>query len=557
MLSMNIPGFEILEKVGESSMTELWKARQVTLDRITAIRILKPECSSDERAVNSFVREARLPVKIHHANVPEIYDVGTAEDVHYVSMEYVTGFRVTELVQRDGPLSPKRALQIARGVAEALDAAWTQASLTHGNINPSCIRVTDAGAVKIMDLGFMHIGDPAGIAVTHPDGLPPGIPNYLAPEQADGSETASPRTDMYGLGATLFYMTTGRVPFAGDSPWSILGKHRTDQLPNPRDLNPKVTPGLAYFMTRLLMKNPQNRYPEWSAVLTDVRKILSGRFALKTAMTGISTIAALQRQQEPAPRTGRAVRTRQGPPATVRGLAWIVMFVLWGAVIVWRWNENGHTDTAAPGDRSPDGSSVLSSFDRGPDPAPDVGADNASGAQAPSTGPSLEGFLRTVSQTVLDGRPGDALGLVYAARQAPESASYRNRLPELEQFLREICRMDALLEAAFRDKVGETVVLTHNKNEYRVLLQATAGGRVRGLVEGQPVVFEIRQLNPLELSHWMGPPATPAQCAMKAILHFKGADIGGARVFAGRAGPLAEALLEVLETAQRTPDAPA
>ena len=547
---MNIAGFELLEKLGESAMTELWMARQVTLDRLTAIRVLKPGFSSDEHAVNSFVREARLPVKIRHGNVPEIYDVAHSEEAHYVVFEHVIGMRVAEMVQRDGPLSPQRALRIALAVAGALDAAWQQAALTHGGINPSCIRVDDGGTVKVLDLGFKHVGDPAGVRVAHPNGLPAGIPNYLAPEQVDEGTVPSARTDMYALGATLFYMTTGRVPFAGDSPRSILGKHRADQLPNPRDVNPKVTPGLANLIAQLMMKAPGDRPADWQSVIKSIEGLLAGRVAVRP-VEGNSTIAPSQRTQA-APR--KSERERTGPPAAVRNLAWLGLLVLWVAVVIWRWRETGDAETEALATRTAVDSAVVSSADRGPADGRGTGPEADSVSQAPGM-TDFNSLVHAVSAAVLDSRPRDARAMVLAARTAPHAAAYRDALPELDQFLAEVCRMTLLLEEAFRAKVGQTVMLTHNRRKYRVLLQATAGGRVRGLVGEQPVVFEISQLNPLELSHWLGPPKSAAECAMKAMLHNRGQDAEGARVFAGRSGPLADSMRAILAASDAKPDA--
>ena len=229
------------------------------------------------------------------------------------------------------------------------------------------------------------------------------------------------------------------------------------------------------------------------------------------------------------------------------------MLALWAAIIVWRWQQTDSAESNQPVSTSPANSAVFSSTDLDPDDRVLTGPADSTGS--PAAGEfNYNDFMHGVSKAVLDGRPRLALGQVYAARTATGVEAYRGALAGLEQFLREVCQMSSLLEAAFREKVGETVLLTHNNRKYQVLLQATAGGRVRGLVGDEPVVFEISQLNPLELSYWLGSPATAAQCAMKAGLHVRGKDIEGARIFAGRAGPLTEAMRKILDTSEEKSD---
>jgi len=235
---IKIPGFEVLEQVGEGGMAVVWKAHQVSLDRTVAIKVLKSQFTTDPDDVRAFIDEAKSAAKIKHNNLIQVHDVAEHDGLYYFVMEYINGETVGQILEREGPLQQKRALSIVLRIAEALAAAWTQSHVIHRDIKPHNIMIDDDGTVKLADLGLAKIVDSAHLSSQLHAGVIEGTPNYISPEQARCSLHTDSRTDMYSLGATLYHMLTGEMPFAGRPPLSVLQAHIEERLPNPKDFAP-------------------------------------------------------------------------------------------------------------------------------------------------------------------------------------------------------------------------------------------------------------------------------------------------------------------------------
>lgn len=283
--AMTIPGYEFLQKIEESATAILWRARQNSLDRDVAIKILKPEFISHEDEVQAFLREARAVAKLKSGNIIQVYDVGQHEDALFIVMESVNGHPLTTLLELGDPMAQKRALAIVLSVAQALSDAWNAEKLIHRNIKPGNIMIEKGGAVKVANLGMSAIaGDEPGMIV--------GTPNYMSPEQANASGSIDFTSDMYSLGAVLYHMVTGRVPFDNLDEDAVLQGQIDGQLPFPQDLNPEITPPCAQLIARLMMKDPRKRYPDWQSVISDLAKLAAGKMIVTKPLAGPgSTIA--------------------------------------------------------------------------------------------------------------------------------------------------------------------------------------------------------------------------------------------------------------------------
>jgi serine/threonine protein kinase len=269
-------GFHLIETVDETSQTVAWKAVQRTLERTVILRILKPEAAADPAAVSHFLTIARIVSRIKSESIASIFDIVSAEGLHYVVMEHVEGPTLEELVSANGPLPVERVLRIGASLIASLEQLWESAHVVHRNLKSSTIRLAVRGVAKITDFS-LAIQAGSGVNATAMDGGNiVGTPCYLSPEQAQGSHTLTTQSDMYALGVVLYHLSTGALPFEKEDVVAILAAHVKQQIPPPHHLNPALPASFSWLLHRLMMKNPNNRYPDWQAVLQDIRFLLTG-----------------------------------------------------------------------------------------------------------------------------------------------------------------------------------------------------------------------------------------------------------------------------------------
>jgi len=303
--AIDIPGYKILNKLGEGATAAVWRAEQTSLARPVAIKVLKQEYASDPEEVDAFIREARSIAKLKSRNVIQVYDVGRHEDHFYFVMEFVDGPTLGRVLKDEGALDQRQAFTIAAAVAEALDEAWQSGRIFHRDVKPDNIMLDNDGGTKIADLGLAGIIDARGESSVRSDEIA-GTPNYMSPEQARGGSDLDFHTDMYSLGATLYHMVTGQMPFAGEDTMTILDAQQTRKIPHPSDINSKITPGCGRIISKLMMKDPKYRYKSWSSASSDLAKLAGGKIVVpKVAAAAESTVA---KAGELAPESGPTAR---------------------------------------------------------------------------------------------------------------------------------------------------------------------------------------------------------------------------------------------------------
>jgi len=274
-----IDGYEILQKLGEGGMGSVWLARQTSLDRLVAIKILPPAFSRSEKLVARFRREALATAKLNHPNIVSAIDVGAQEregepDLYYFVIEYVDGESLDDIIERTGKIEAMRAAQIAIDVATALDHAWSEAGIVHRDVKPANILITKTGEVKLADLGLARSSyESAGLTTA---GLAIGTPHYASPEQALGKAEIDVRSDIYALGATLFHMVTGRPPFEGDSAAAVMVRHVNEDAPLCTAVNPLVSQWLAAVVAKMMKRDPAERYQTPGELRADLERFTSG-----------------------------------------------------------------------------------------------------------------------------------------------------------------------------------------------------------------------------------------------------------------------------------------
>ncbi|MFC1806476.1 protein kinase, partial [Planctomycetota bacterium] len=265
----HIGGFEITGRIGRGGMGSVYEARQVSMDRLVALKILSPSLAGNVAFVQRFVREARSVAKLSHPNIVQGIDVGCEAGYHYFAMELVHGTTVLELIRdAGGPLDEALALHITFAVARALEHAHGQ-GIVHRDIKPSNIMVTEQGVVKLADLGLARPIESVG--PTSIGGAAIGTPHYMSPEQVRGETDIDIRADIYALGGTLYHMVTGEPPYSGSTPVAIATKHVTDPTPSPGERNPRLSAAICRLIERMMAKDRDHRPRTPSDLLAEMR----------------------------------------------------------------------------------------------------------------------------------------------------------------------------------------------------------------------------------------------------------------------------------------------
>lgn len=253
--------YEILEQIGGGGMALVYKAKDVYLNRMVAIKILREQFTSDDEFVARFRREAQAVASLSHSNIVSIYDVGQDKDTYYIVMELVEGRDLKELIKENSPFSVKESLDIAAQICDALAHAHEH-KIIHRDVKPHNIIITSDGKAKVTDFGIARAVSTA--TVTHTGNIM-GSVHYFSPEQARG-EIADEKSDIYSLGVVIYEMLTGKLPFEGESPISVaLNKIQNDPVP-PRQFNAEIEEALEKVILRAMAKDPQKRYSTVSAL---------------------------------------------------------------------------------------------------------------------------------------------------------------------------------------------------------------------------------------------------------------------------------------------------
>jgi serine/threonine-protein kinase len=271
-----IPGYQILDRLGKGSMGVVYKARQLSVDRVVAVKILLDSLAQNREFIKRFEREAKIAAKLSHNNVVNAIDAGEVGGHFFFVMEYVEGLTIKDVLDKNKVFEEKEAIRIVMAVAEALKHA-NHRGLIHRDIKPENVILTKDGGVKLADLGLARLTDDEkwGLAEA---GMAIGTPYYISPEQVRGQTDIDIRADLYSLGATLYHMVTGNVPYGGDNPAEVMRKHVDPgvQLVPPDHINTKLSSGLGMVVETLLAKNREHRYLTPDDLILDLKCLNQG-----------------------------------------------------------------------------------------------------------------------------------------------------------------------------------------------------------------------------------------------------------------------------------------
>ena len=269
--------YELDGVVGRGGMAEVYRARDIRLDRIVAIKTLRADLARDQIFQARFRREAQSAASLNHPSIVAVYDTGedmaTGVPVPYIVMEYVDGRTVRDLLQEGHRLLPERSLEIIDGVLRALDYSH-QAGIVHRDIKPGNVMVTRNGDIKVMDFGIARAMSDAQATMTQTAQVI-GTAQYLSPEQARGERVDS-RSDLYSTGCLLYELLTGRPPFTGDSPVAIAYQHVRENPVPPSRVDPDVPPWADAIVLKAMAKSPADRYQTAADMRADLQRAASG-----------------------------------------------------------------------------------------------------------------------------------------------------------------------------------------------------------------------------------------------------------------------------------------
>lgn len=270
-----IPGYKVLGKLGSGAMAVVYKAKQLSLDRTVAVKVLPKKFVQKSDYVERFYKEGRLAAKMNHNNIVQAIDVGEVGGLYYFVMEYVEGKTLYDDLAKGKVFSEKEALDIIIQVASALAHAHAQ-GLIHRDVKPKNIMISKDNIVKLADMGLARETSDAR-AAKHEQGKAFGTPYYIAPEQIRGEVDIDGRADLYSLGGTLYHMVTGRVPFEASAPAEVMKKHLKETLVPPDHINTSLSAGISEVIEVMMAKEKKERYSTMEEAMVDLQAIRDGK----------------------------------------------------------------------------------------------------------------------------------------------------------------------------------------------------------------------------------------------------------------------------------------
>jgi serine/threonine protein kinase/tetratricopeptide (TPR) repeat protein len=310
--------YQIIEELGHGGMGRVYKVQDTKIGEKIALKLIRPEAGLDKKSLERFSNELKLARKIRHENVCQMFDLGEDQGTRYITMEYVHGEDLKQLIRKVGRLSPGQSIGIARQVCNGLEEAH-KLGVVHRDLKPQNIMVDEDGKARIMDFGIAR--SLSGKSMTGA-GVMIGTPEYMSPEQVEGKDIDQ-RSDIYSLGVILYEMVAGRLPFIGDTPISVAHKHKYEAPEDPKKLNTQVSDDLARVILKCLAKDEGKRFQSAAELGAELGRVEEGLPTTDRVVTERKTI------------TSREITLKFTPKKLlVPGLAFLALVVV--SVILWR-----------------------------------------------------------------------------------------------------------------------------------------------------------------------------------------------------------------------------
>ncbi len=347
--------FQLLRRLGQGGMGQVYLAEQSSLKRKVALKILRGDLAHNKISLERFQAEGKAVARATHANIVQVYAIGEADGLHYMALEYVEGRNLREYLSRKGPPELPLVLGIMRQVGAALGRA-AELGLIHRDIKPDNILLTRKGEIKVADFGLSRCLAPdQPPAHLTQSGVTMGTPLYMSPEQVEG-KPLDHRTDIYSFGVTCYHMIAGRPPFSGSNSFEVAIQHVRDEPPPLAGIRPDVPPELCAVVHKMMAKDPAQRYQTCRDLLRDLARLREGLAGLKTE--AISAVAEAAGANSAASRPTAVVTPPRGTsrrliPVVAASL--LAALLSGGALGMWyRASTGPDEEPAAPGNGAPE-----------------------------------------------------------------------------------------------------------------------------------------------------------------------------------------------------------
>ena len=594
-------GFQLIQQVEETLQTDVWKARQVTLDRIVCLQILRPEFVRHQADRERFLAMARCLAKLKSESIASVFDIVSAGDLHYVVMEYVDGPTLEEALSAGAqPFPLKQVLHIASSLAFGFEQLWDSARVVHRNLKGATVRLDPRGVAKIIDFSLAFISKPGMDMAELDGGHIVGSPSFISPEYAQGESVLTTQSDMYAFGALLYTLATGRAPFGSLDAVDILESQMRAQIQPPHQLNSQMPVAFSWFIHRLMMKNPTNRYADWRAVRYDIKCLLNGieprcvrpdetYFSTILVQPMLDAMAAEEAEMEDETDTRRSIRLKQKARHNARWeeehnrdiargnvgtavfmslllLAWFV-FLFWFRGIWQPANPKAVGAPPPPAESSgvaeeppiaievevppvetptpvpPPAPTLAPTPVAAPTNLPPVAAPppvrtNAPPAVAPERVVEMPRALRDALVVAL--KAGDLNG---ARRRLAEDASPFTRKEAMLEVLAAAPTMDAMIVAGARTKIGRSLAVNWKGRAINMVPRSISEGAIKVEVGERTHDLMIAELTPDERLIFLAEPKTEAEHLTYCLMLMGTSRHGEIAKFAEKCPPLKDVLL--------------
>jgi serine/threonine-protein kinase len=299
LIGKTIGNYKIISKLGSGGMAVVYKAHELSLNRIVALKVLSSHLSENNEFIKRFEREARAAAKLNHPNIIQIYAIGEEEGIHFFSMEYVKGKTLAEIIEEEKKLTYDKAIPIIIQTAEALSEAHKH-GIVHRDMKPSNIMVNNNGTVKVTDFGIAYVSQETKLTKS---GSIIGTPEYLSPEQCE-AKTIDNRSDIYSLGVTFYELLSGKTPYKADTPVSMLLEIVKGNFPPLNEVNPDIPEFIQKIVEKMMQTKPEDRFNNANELIESLKKHMEKSISTKD----FEKEKHIERLYEPEKRKNRGLK---------------------------------------------------------------------------------------------------------------------------------------------------------------------------------------------------------------------------------------------------------